>query len=256
VKLKHFGLSLCLVIYACGGSDSNAAVGKKFTYGAPSPAASSQTSAVSSQLQIAASNGELTSTNALALVDMSNTIDDLLGSSGVGVQAPRPSLRKAMTANASSPYAIDATCYTATANTITFSNCTETEDSFTFTINGSLTAAAGTVSWNFNFVFSVSSGNTTVNGSFNYSGDITVTANSIKGSMLADISASGIGLSEALVIDLGYTSNPFCVNSGSVEAKRVWTNRPNGVSPQEFPDGAVKITWTGCDQATVAIGTD
>ena len=46
------------------------------------------------------------------------------------------------------------------------------------------------------------------------------------------------------------TYNPDCVTAGTVEVKRVWSERPYGATGPDFADVAVKLTWTGCNTVT------
>jgi hypothetical protein len=91
------------------------------------------------------------------------------------------------------------------------------------------------------------------------SGTLTVTDTTIKGQFLAELSASGgspaastsLGVSEAVSIDVTYSGNPACVDGGTLEAKRVWTDR-GGASAAGLPDKAAKVTWTACGTGTIA----
>jgi hypothetical protein len=54
------------------------------------------------------------------------------------------------------------------------------------------------------------------------------------------------------VVDLTWQPSPFCVTSGSVEVKRVWTDKPQGATGPAFADVGVKLTWSGCNAFQVA----
>src|SRR5205823_13506914 len=101
----------------------------------------------------------------------------------------------------------------------------------------------------------------TFNLSIHQSGNIAVTATTIKGNAVSDfggtVSGQGqtvsFGLATAVIADLTYQSTPsYCVTGGTVEVKRVWTQKPQGASGAAFADLALKLSWTGCDQFTVA----
>jgi hypothetical protein len=107
----------------------------------------------------------------------------------------------------------------------------------------------------------------TFNISHHQAGSFALTATKITGNSTSEFGGSisgqgqniNFGLATAAIVDLSYQTSPsFCVTSGSVEVKRVWTQKPSGASGAAFADGAVKLSWapgTGCGTLTVAHGT-
>ena len=155
-------------------------------------------------------------------------------------------------------------CATVTSTSVTFSNCTDTESGLTTTFNGSISVAAGAVTWGLTLTLSGTQDSTTVNLNMHLSGKMTVTATKVTGNSLTEFSGSAsangqsvsFGLDNAAIVDLTYQSSPnFCVTAGSVEVKRVWTTKPSGASGSAYADAGVKLTWTGCGAFTVAHST-
>ena len=63
-------------------------------------------------------------------------------------------------------------------------------------------------------------------------------------------------MATAALVDLTYQSAPsFCITNGSVEVKRVWTQKPQGASGPQFNDAAVKLSWTACNAVQVSHST-
>jgi hypothetical protein len=250
------------LLAACGGS-GNAALSKTFTYGAAQAPSSSESSATSSaQTNLSAAAGFSAHPDmdkGTAIFGFATALaDGALGSATYGMAHPGPDdisrgLRRAGNLNSA--------CVTATSNSVSFNNCSVSEAGYNVTLNGSITATADSVTWGITAGFSGTDQGYTINISMHYSGTMTVTASKITGNGLFDIGGSisgngqsaNFGMATAAIVDLTYQSSPsFCVTSGSVEVKRVWTARPSGASASQLKDAAVKITWTGCNAFTVA----
>ncbi len=267
---------------ACGGSSSdgsNAAASKVFTYGGGVSADSTQMSAVQPQVTEAlALKSSPDASTAQNLADFSGVTSALLGSSGVGYlqSSSSPQQRAVALARAASGQLVssgsnpfdDASCATTTTTSVKMANCTITfsESGFSGTavVNGSfVVASAGSVTWDLAIQVNVSGSGFSGSGRYQQSGNLTVTADTVKGQMLAEIavSASGNGQSasldvaESLDMDLTYQSDPSCVTGGTLEAKRVWKTRPSGSTATDLPDRGAKVTWTGCGQGTIAFST-
>ncbi len=97
--------------------------------------------------------------------------------------------------------------------------------------------------------------------SVHQSGSIAVTATKISGKALSEFAGTvtnrgqsvSFGLATAALMDLTYQSSPTsCVTGGTLEVKRVWTQKPSGVSGAD--DAAVKLSWTGCNAVQIAHG--
>ena len=88
-----------------------------------------------------------------------------------------------------------------------------------------------------------------------------MTASKITGNATSDFGGTvsgqgqsiGFGVATAAVVDLTYQTTPSCcVTGGTVEVKRVWTQKPQGATGPQFADLGVKLTWSGCNAFQVA----
>jgi hypothetical protein len=248
------------LLAGCGGSGS-AALSRTFNYGAPqAPSAAEQSAATSSQSSLsdaaafsAAPDGSK-GASVVAFVDQ--LASAVLGAAPTGMAAPTPASARSMVSSA-----VASDCTVVSGDNVKFTNCTQTDSGFTLTLNGTISSKAGTVTWDVSGAFSGANATATVSLNLHQQGTMTVTAGTIKGHGTSDFNGSAssggqsasFGLSTAAVVDLAYQSAPaYCVTSGTVEVKRVWTERPQGASGPDFADAGVKFTWTACGAFTVA----
>lgn len=245
--------SLALVTsLACGGNGTNAALSRTFSYGSPQPATGAESSAATSAQASLSSAASFSATpsasSAAAVLGFAAVLSDAaLGSSGFAMPRGGPSgaLRQAADFSA---------CTTVVGDTVTFTNCSDSSTGFAMNLNGSITASAGKVSWSIAGSFSGSQNGETFNIDIHEAGSFTITATQVTGSATYDIGGSisaqgasaSFGLSAATIVDLTYQTSPgFCVTSGTVEVKRVWTAKPQGASG--LADAGVKIAWSACN---------
>lgn len=284
-----------LALAACGGSDNptgNTAASASFTYGAPSAATAAQTGALEASVADSTTFAAAPGADAgLALSDPSIVTAALLGASGFGVGAtfsapavPAAPLR-ALVAPGDGARTLASTtfdnpaCVTATATGVTLANCTLTVDQVSggdtyhvvVTASGSVSyaVASSTLTWDLRVVESVTITGTTsgtVAASFHLAGSLAVTDTTIVGHMASELLVSAsvagqtmrVGVDESVDVDVTYADPVTCANrvvSGTVEAKRVWTARPQGATPADLPDIAAKVTWTGCGTGMIQVGT-
>jgi hypothetical protein len=248
------------LLAACGGSNSSgSALTKQFNYGANQAPSSSEQSAGATAQTSFSTTATLSTTpsadNGLAIVAMSDTLASAaLGASAFGDLPSHPEMARAVQQAAT-------TCGTVAGNTITYNNCTLGDSGFSFTINGTVTVTAGNVTWSVTGNFAGTSSGSNFNINVNEDGNITVTGTTISGHATTDtsgtISGNGqsvsFGLGTAAILNLTYQTSPsYCITSGTLELRRVWSSRPNGVSPQDAPDAGIKLTWTACNAFQVA----
>jgi hypothetical protein len=272
--------ALCMLTAACGGnsgSGGNAAASKTFTYAAPTQS-DGTASLVSAQLSgTLGSTSSPTADSAQGVANFSGVTSILLGSSGAAL-APSSPQRALVSAKASAARALTSpgsafdnpSCATVTATSVSMKDCTITitttdtsgTTTETFHVDGTLsvTDANQTVTWDLTVSFNMSASASSMTLRAHEDGTLTVTATTIKGKMLSEMSVSenangfsaSFGVDESLDIDLTYTATPPCVTGGTLEAKRVWTQRPAGYTTAQLPDKGAKVTWTGCGQGTIA----
>jgi len=273
--MRKLVLAGIVTVLACGGSNGgnnnnnngNGTPGlKTFSYGASqTPTAAQKNTANTAQTQMnnavkASVNGQVA--NAASLPSMT----DSLASSLPNLVAPiaDPSLAAdgtpSLLAHRSS--GLTEGCYTFTNSSITYNNCTISGSGYSETLNGNLTTGGGTVTWNLTVTYSYSAQNVTSNGTYNWTGQLTVTASTIVGQGRS--SFSGHVVSGSTTYDYQYTagfdanltyqSSPsYCITGGTLEIRRTLNSTSNA---QSIPvhDAAAKYTWSGCGQVTVQTG--
>jgi len=254
-------VSLSGVLAACGGDDdaggSNAAIDTNFDYGDPTEASAGQETVLQSALSSIASLGDTPSASAAVTFATITTVTyTLLGAPGTAAAA-----RLIASGPPATSFA-DEECISVTDTTITFDHCEYSADGITSIIDGTFTVAAGgTLTWDFDSTTSAEISGYSSDIHLHDSGEVTADESTIRGNMLAELSATTTGggtsfsleLSEALLLDLTYQVDPLCVTDGTLEARRVWTRIPDGYPAAATADRGVLITWTGCNQATVEI---
>lgn len=292
---------LALVACGGGDSGGNAAAGKTFSYGASAATTSSQSSALDAQMSGAlALKSAPDATGALNVAGVSGITSDLLGGSGVSIATASPEQQRALmagrraalsqaAAGSSSSVAFEnqATCVVSSATKVTMTGCTltiintstsvgaPTSTTTTMTtkvqVDGSVSVdpSLGKLSWDLKLASTMTSSSTppavtadiSATVHFHESGALVVTDSTIKGDLLAEMSASAsaqgqslsLGVSEAVSLDVTYAGAgaQACVTGGTLEAKRVWTDR-GGESATLLPDKAAKVTWTACGVGNIA----
>jgi hypothetical protein len=198
----------------------------------------------------------------------------------VGLAGPAPAalrsaaMRQAVVLRTALTTSIDPACVTTTATSVAFKACaisiSDVDAHGTLHLDGSFTVSSDhrTFDWGLTLAGSITVTATDFSGTgtidFHESGTLTVTASTMQGNMLAELGASAtastgesdaLGVHEAMVVDVTYRSSPsVCVTGGTLEAKRVWTRRPSGSTATDLPDKAARLSWTGCNAGTIAVG--
>lgn len=284
---------LCLAAAACGGNGitGNAAASKKFTYGPPTAATSTQASALQGSLSSMASlQSAPDASSAASFTEFSTVTDALVGSPAFGlapdgVQVQGRALTTARRAALFSPTDYGTSfdnpaCVTATPTSVTLSGCkvtvTETSGSESVTVivttDGSVTLgnANQTLTWDLSMVLTIAATGASGSGRFHGAGKITVQAptatadGTIQGDMTTEVSMSASGggqsaslrIDEALDLNVTYRTSPSsCVTGGTVEAKRVFADWsiPNVSRPA---DKGAEVEWQSCGNATIALSTN
>jgi hypothetical protein len=257
--LKSLSAAVCVALLAACGGGGNAALSRTFTYGAATtPSTTEQSAAATAQTDLSSTTSFSSAADVnkgAAVVGFADSMATIaFGSSVLAVAPNGTNLRAALRA------ADFSACSAVSGNTVTFTNCVETYSSFSLTLNGTITASAGTVTWNVNATFSGSQNGATFSVALHESGTLTVTSTKVTGDALVEISASAssngqsasVAASNAVILDVTYDSGCATnVTGGGVEVKRVWTQKPSGASGSIYSDAGVKFTWPNCGNLTV-----
>jgi hypothetical protein len=272
---RWFGLGLLLVLGGCGGSDrprENSAASAAFVYGSPLGATSDQAGAMGATVSSIDAFRAAPGTGAgLGATDAASVTGAFLQGGAIGTFSPAD-------VGVTSAAAFDVpACAVVASGKVTFNGCsvtvsqssggTSTSGSVTVTGDISLSADKQTLTWDLTYGVGLTmsgSGPLSMSGSMHSAGRVVVTATTAVGSITSEVSltVSGGGqtvsaaLDESLAFDV--TRSDTCasgVTGGTLEAKRVWTARPAGASPAQFPDEAARVEWTGCGTARVWLGS-
>ncbi|HTE55052.1 MAG TPA: hypothetical protein VK698_29575 [Kofleriaceae bacterium] len=273
---RSLAIPLCAALAACGGDDDggsdegatgteNAAIDRSFDYGTPTNASAAQAMVLQSGLSNVVSLSDAPSVSAaIALASITTVTATLLGptiglAAGLAARRDRPA---AAAAAAAARTSLDDDCTVVTDTTITFDHCeltlggtsTITDGAFYFSDGGRM------LTWDLSVTSVIEIEGLSSEAGYHQAGSITIGEGTIRGELLSEYSASATSagttfayeMSEALILDLAYLTAPPCVTGGTLEARRVWTRRPDGFPTSSWPDGGVLIVWSGCNQATVA----
>ena len=273
--MRKLALTGLVAALACGGSNggnnngnnNNGTPGlKTFSYGSPqAPTAAQQSTANSAQTQLnnavkAGANGQVV--NAASLPSMTDSLAGSLPNLIAIPDDPAATAEVVASVFGHRSEALNQGCYTFTNSTITYNNCTISSTGFTETLNGNLTASAGSVSWNLTVTYSYSAQSVTANGTYTWTGQLTVTSSTIVGQGRSAF--SGHATSGSTSYDYQYTagfdanltyetSPSYCITGGTLEIRRTLNGTSNaGAVPVH--DAGAKYTWNGCGAVTVATG--
>jgi hypothetical protein len=275
--MRKLALTALVAALACGGSNggssnnnnNNGTPGlKTFSYGSPqAPTAAQQNTASSAQTQLnnavkAGANGQVA--NAASLPSMTDSLAASLPNLLALPDTPAVSAAE-QTASVLGHRsgALSTNCYTFTSTSITYNNCTISGSGYSETLNGNLTASAGNVSWNLTVTYSYSASNVTSNGTYTWTGQLTITSSTIVGqgrSAFTGHVASGsttydYQYTAGFDANLTYETSPsYCITGGTLQIRRTLNGTTNSGAVPVHDAGAL-YTWTGCNAVTVQTGT-
>jgi hypothetical protein len=275
--MRKLVLAGILTVLACGGSSSgnnnnNNGTGtpglKTFSYGASqTPTTAQKNTATTAQTQMnnavkASVNGQVASAASLP------SLADSLAGSLPSLLAPPVADPAVIADNGVSLLAhhtagLTEGCYTFTSSSITYNACVISGSGFSETLNGNLSTSGGTITWNLTVTYSYSAQNVTSNGTYSWSGPLTVTATTITGQGRSAF--TGHVVSGSTTYDYQYTagfdanltyqtSPSYCINGGTLEIRRT-LNATSNATAIPVHDAGIKFTWTGCNQVTVQVGS-
>jgi hypothetical protein len=282
--------ALCALAAACGGSGIDPA---KVTFSYPSPApvvagtpeadgvAAGVVGVQGAQAVPGASDPTLAAAHAESIVNMPESVasacmDGSLAAAAMPEAQARFEKRAAGFARGDVRAAFadydDPSCVTVAPGSITYRDCRETVtdptdgSTVTLTVNGALirtvVPGSATATWDVRLGVVGSDTVMTVTSQSHLTGTFTVTGSTLAGTSRNDttiaMSMEGMSMRAAATLlgdyDLQFQADPFCVAGGTLEVRRVWTERPRGAGASELPDAGVKFTWGGCGIVTVAWG--
>jgi hypothetical protein len=171
----------------------------------------------------------------------------------------------------------DPLCVSVSLVQVKYDHCAYTDPDGTVigvngTFNRQVAAASVKVFWDasasISFSEPVQGGTLAMKVGDHLQGDVTVTlagddlmtiVGAAQSDASASVSAPGQSLSMAFThsadLDLDYQPSRDAVVGGTLELKRLWSERPQGVSSGDLPNLGVKFDWTGYHAVSVSWGT-
>lgn len=263
--------ALLLVLSACG-SESTDPAARKFQYGAAQPAAGSTA--------LAADAGEAATSSAVTLHADTAIDPGAAGSSMMGLPdamageawgssalALQSSDLGRTLATLGGPAAVTATgfdepCVTVQPALITYSGCRITLSATdAITVNGTISRSGPTVSWAIDTALSMAITGGAADVAVHLTGGLTFGVGTVKGQARSDtrvgVSYGSIRSTAAYTtladLDLQLSGTPACVSGGTLELRRVWTERAPGMpTTGQYADQGLLFTWQGCGTVLVA----
>jgi hypothetical protein len=274
---KLFLIGCAALVGACGGGGNNnnnnggnnGTPGlKTFSYGSPAaPTQQQQNTANKAQTQLnsaanAALNGQVS--GAATLPTLTDTLANSLPASLMAVPGdPELISEGPVSFLARRSGALNENCYQFSQSTITYNNCTISGTGFTETINGTLSVASSTSTWNLTVTWNYSGSGVTETGTYNWTGQLAFTGTTIIGQGRSSFTGHYTG--SGYTVDYAYTSgfdsnltyqrtSTFCLAGGTLEVRRTLNSTTNAQAAPVHDAGA-RYTWSGCGSVTVARGT-
>jgi hypothetical protein len=274
-KLALAGFAAFLA--ACGGSNgsssgnnnnnnNNGTPGlKTFSYGTPqAPTTAQQNTANRAQTQFGAAvnatvNGQIASAvNLPALTDsLANTLPAVVSMpvDAAIISAGTPQILALRHSGA-----LSQGCFTYGSGSISYNNCTISSSGFTETLNGTETVGGSAANWNLTVNWNYAASGITENGTYTWTGQLSVTGTAITGQGRS--TATGHYVGSGVTYDFQYTSGfdsnlnyqispSFCLNGGTLEIRRT-LNSSSSAGNAPVKDSGAKYIWSGCGSVQVA----
>jgi hypothetical protein len=276
MKRLLFLTGIAGALVGCGSGLPTPPALPSFNYGTPTSNLSSEQSNAAHTAQSGigdASGADGSTANPQAAPVLADELANDLPSSALLTAAPSPegalrslavpSSEAAARAFRSSALNVGSSnCITQTANSVNYSNCSYSGDGFSWTLNGSISVAPGSLHWDIEATFSASSEGISGKGRFHWTGDLDWTLTTVEGNGRSELAVRVDGNGEHAEIaattgwraDLEIDSMNHCISGGSFDvARAVEGTGSNGQHVSEAIGW--KFTWSGCNNVQVAVGT-
>jgi len=156
----------------------------------------------------------------------------------------------------------DSQCVTKSNNSWTFSNCSYSGDGFSWSLNGSISIATGSLHWDIQATFSANSQGVSGNGEFHWTGQLAWTDTTITGNGLSQLAVKADGQGEHVEVaatrgwnaSLQIDAAAHCISGGTLEVAQAIEGKSSNGQTVSSKTGW-KFTWTACGAVSVAVGT-
>lgn len=271
--MKKRAAVLLILLAACGGSDKVDPAARTFTYGAavtPSVTEAAAATAGEASTSDGAALQAATSTDPAAAGGSIISLPDQMAAeawsgSSMGALGATPTSRTL--ASLGGPAAVmvygfdDPTCLTIVPTaSITYTGCTVTLDTAVIRVDGKITLSGATLGWDLTTRMTDASTTYSMAVAVHATGALTFGATTVTGQARSDtqakVTSGGTTMNAAYTtladVALEFVRDPFCVTGGTLELRRVWTQRPAGMpTTGEYADQGLRFTWQGCGTVLV-----
>lgn len=265
-------VALLAALIACGGNDKPDPASRTFTYGAALTPTATESAAIAAgeastsdgaALQADVATDPATAgSSIMALPDRmaaeawSSSTLALQGSSTARTVASLGGPAAVMTTGFDNP-----ACVTIVPGaSITYTGCTVTLDTAVIKVGGKIALTGATLGWDLATQMTDANASYSMTIDVHATGALTFGATSVTGRARSDTRASVTSSGATMVaayttladLDLQFARDPFCVTGGTLELRRVWTERPMGMSATgPYADQGLRFTWQGCGSVLV-----
>jgi hypothetical protein len=276
MKRVLFLTGIAGALVGCGSGLPTPPALPNFNYGTPTSNVSAEQSNAANTAQSGIGNASGSNGNAASPTAAPVLADELaadLPSSVLLTAAPSgeaalrsvavPSSESAARAFRSSALSVGSSnCITQSDTKVTYSNCSYSGDGFSWTLNGSISVAPGSLNWDIQATFSADTQGVSGKGQFHWYGQLSWTSTTVQGSGRSELAvrADGQGQHVEIAATTGWNANlqvdstNHCISGGSFEiARAVEGSGSNGQHVSEAVGW--KFTWNGCNNVQVAVGT-
>lgn len=156
----------------------------------------------------------------------------------------------------------DPGCVTLAPGLVTYAACTVTIDTIVIRVDGRISRTGPTLAWDLATRMTESDPQYSTTITVHATGALAFGVADVSGRARSDTQAtfSGTGTPSMRFayttladVDLDFVRDPFCVTGGTLELRRVWTERPPGMlTTGEYADQGLLFTWQGCGTVLVA----
>ncbi|HVP60989.1 MAG TPA: hypothetical protein VMT11_10545 [Myxococcaceae bacterium] len=156
----------------------------------------------------------------------------------------------------------NSSCVTKSGSSYSYSGCSYSGDGFSWTLNGSISVATSSITWDIKATFSGSAQGASGSGEFHWTGQLAWTATTVTGNGLSQLAVKADGNGEHVEIaatsgwnaDLQVDATNHCVSGGSLVVARALEGTASNGQHVSIKAGW-KFTWNGCNNVEVAVGT-
>lgn len=175
---------------------------------------------------------------------------------------PLPSAGAAASAFRSSGLTVgNSDCISQSGGSVRYSNCSYSGEGFNWTMNGTITVASGSLSWDIQATFEMNSEGISGKGQLRWVGQLSWTGTTVQGNGRSELAVrvegqgqrAEIGMTTGWKADLQIDATNHCISGGWLEVGRAVEGNASGGESVSAATGW-KFTWNGCGSVQVAVG--